>query len=101
MPDSIHQKGPIDLNVTPKQHKEAWMKQKGSTASKLSSLSFEHYKTAAHNDTLNVYDCMLCRLQLEFGFQPDSWLNIADIEILKRARYLGIDDMRLIQLMHP
>ena len=36
---------------------------------------------------------------LEFCFSPTQWLSITDIEI--PTRVLGVNDMRLIQLMHP
>ena len=38
---------------------------------------------------------------LEFAFTPISWCYITDVEIFKRAGRINIEDMRLIQLMHP
>ena len=38
---------------------------------------------------------------LEFSFVPQGWCSIADLQILKSARKLHVDEMRLIQLMHP
>ena len=38
---------------------------------------------------------------MEFAFTPISWCYITDVEIFKRAGRINIEDMRLIQLMHP
>ena len=38
---------------------------------------------------------------LESAFTPPRWCYITDVEILKRAGRINIEDMRLIQLMHP
>ena len=43
---------------------------------------------------------MMRSAPLEFAFTPSSWCYITDIEILKRAGRIRIEDMRLIQLMH-
>ena len=44
---------------------------------------------------------MMRSAPLEFAFTPSSWCYITDVEILKRAGRINIEDMRLIQLMHP
>ena len=46
-------------------------------------------------------DCMMRSVPLEFAFTPSSWCHITDVEILKRVGRINIEDMRLIQLMHP
>ena len=38
---------------------------------------------------------------LEFDFIPKEWCSFDDFEILKKAKKLNIEEMRLIQLMHP
>ena len=38
---------------------------------------------------------------LEFAFTPPSWCYITDIKTLKQVGRIDIEDMRLIQLMHP
>ena len=91
----------IDLIVVPNNHKDAWKEQKVSTASVPTALSFEHYTTAVSDPTLNNYDCLLRSAQLEFRFAPCSSLSVHGIEILKKLGMIGIDDMRLIQLIHP
>ena len=70
-------------------------------ASKPLALSHGHYETAVFDPNLNEYDCMMRTSPLEFGLAPSQWLSITDIEILKKAGVLEIDDMRLIQLIHP
>ena len=44
---------------------------------------------------------MMRFVPLEFAFTPASWCYITDVEILKRAGIIKIEDIRLIQLMHP
>ena len=39
--------------------------------------------------------------QLECVFTPPSWCSITDVEIVRRVGQLNIEDMHLIQLMHP
>jgi hypothetical protein len=70
MPESIRAKGPIDVNLTEAENKQAWMCQKGGTASDGSTLSFEHYKTACLDNDLNELDTLLRNLPLLFGFVP-------------------------------
>ena len=50
---------------------------------------------------MNEVDCMMRSVPLEFVFTPSSWFYIIDVEILKQAGRINIEDMRLIQLMHP
>ena len=101
MSASLRAKDTIDLSVSSKEHEQAWKTQKESTTNKHSALSHGYYKAAVFDPTLNEYDCMMHTSPLEFGFATSQWLSITDIEILKKAGVLGIDDMRFIQLMHP
>jgi hypothetical protein len=82
MPETIRAKGPIDENLTEAENKQAWMCQKGGTASDGSTLSFEHYKTACLDNNLNEVDTLLRNLPLLIGFVPPSWLSITDVETL-------------------
>ena len=45
---------------------------------------------------LNKVECMMRSVPLEFIFTPPSWCYITDVEILKRAGRINIEDMRLI-----
>ena len=51
----------------------------------------------------NLEQTRLSEAQFSIGicFAALAWLSITDIKILKRVGILGIDDMRLIQLMYP
>jgi hypothetical protein len=98
MPETIRAKGPIDVNLTEAENKQAWMCQKGGTASDGSTLSFEHYKTACLDNDLNEVDALLRNLPLLFGFVPPSWLSITDVEILKKLGIYDIEQMRAVQL---
>ena len=44
---------------------------------------------------------MMRSVPLEFAFTPPIWCYITDLEILKRVGRINIEDVRLIQLMHP
>ena len=89
------------MTVSPEEHKSAWKQQKASTACKSTALSHEHYKSAIFNESLNYYDCMMRAIPIEIGFVPPTWCAITDVEIQKRSGKIGIDDMQLIQLIHP
>ena len=100
-PSSLSDKGLIDFKVTPELHSQAWRSQKDKTAVEPSALSNSHYFCSTFNPTLNEVDCMMRSSPLEFAFTPSSWCYITNVEILKRAGRINIDEMRLIQLMHP
>ena len=44
---------------------------------------------------------MMRSARLEFAFTPSSLSCITDVEILKWAGRINIEEMRLTQLMHP
>ena len=60
-----------------------------------------HHKCCSFNPTLNEIDCTMRTALLEFAFTPKKWLTLDDLEILKKAGRINIEEMRLIQLMHP
>jgi hypothetical protein len=90
--------GPIDVNLTEAENKQAWMCQKSGTASDGSTLSSEHYKTACLDSDLNKVNTLLRNLPLLFGFVPPSWLSITDVEILEKLGIYDIEQMRAVQL---
>ena len=69
-------------------------------ANELFALSNMHYKSVVFDLLLNQYDSMVWSSQLKFRLTPYTCLAITDIEILKRGGMLGIDNMRLIQLIN-
>ena len=86
MPESIKNRETVDLVVTPEQHKQGWRKQKGKVACDYYSLTNEHYKTSIFNPVLNEIDSTLQSTPTEFGFVPQSWCKITDVEIKKTIR---------------
>ena len=60
-----------------------------------------HYIYSIFDSTLNEVDCLMGSAPLEFAFTPPGWCCITDVEILKRAGRINIEEMQLIQLMHP
>ena len=49
---------------------------------------------------MKLGEWMMRLAPLEFAFTPPSLCCITDVEIMKRAGRLEIEDMRLIQLLH-
>ena len=101
MPDSIRERGPLDVSITPSDNKAAWQTQRESTAGEPSCLSFAHHKTASMDDELNCVDTILRTIPFLAGFSPEQWQVITDVEILKKSGAYNVDKMRLIQLMSP
>ena len=66
-----------------------------------SALSNSHYIYSVFDPILNEVDCMMMSVPLEFEYTPPSWWSITDAVVLKQAGRINIEDMRLIQLMHP
>ena len=99
MPASIKSAGSIDVNITPEEHHNFWRRQSTRTASEPSHLSFAHYKIAAGNKDTCAIDAFLRDAPLQLGFSPETWQQITDVEILKKAQVYDVDKMRLIQLM--
>ena len=58
-------------------------------------------KCCAFDPTANKINTTMRTAPLEFGFTPKKWLSSDDIEIMKKARRINVDEMRLIILMHP
>ena len=100
MPNLICWKDTITLSDSPEEYKSAWKKQKASMACKSTALSHEPYKSVIFNKFLNSYDCMMS-IPTEIGFVTPTWCELTGVEIQKRSGKIGINDMRLIQLMHP
>ena len=95
-PQSLRDRGPINLIPTSDEHRDAWNTQKDKTGVLPNVPNNAHHKCCAHNPLLNDIDCMMRSAPLEFSFVPDGWYSIADLQILKSARKLHVDVMRLI-----
>ena len=98
MPISIRNLKRVGLEVTEKQNKEAWRKQKEKTASACGTIGFNHYKTCLYDSQLNEIDTFLRNLPVTIGFSPKEWMQITDLQILKRSGEFHVDKMRAIQL---
>ena len=72
MQNSIWSKDTITLLVTPEEQKSAWKKQKSSTASKSTTLTYEHQKIVIFDKSLNLFDCTMRSITTEFGFVPPT-----------------------------
>ena len=60
-----------------------------------------NHKCCSFDPSLNEIDCTMRTTPLEFSFTPKTWLTLDNMEILKKAGRINIDEMRLIMLMHP
>ena len=101
MPKSIQSKYPITLMITTEDHRNSKTKKKPQTVCKLTTLTHEHFKSAIFDPFLNNFDCTLRSILTEFGFVPPLWCAITDIYIHRQYRKIRIDDMILIQIIHP
>jgi hypothetical protein len=100
IPDAIQQLPPVKSTVTFADQRHAWKIQKETTAAEPTGLSFSHYKAAATDNILCEFDAILRSLPYQFGFPPQLWQNILDVEILKKAIVFDIEKMRTITLMN-
>ena len=64
-------------------------------------LTNAHHKCCSFDPTLNDIDYMIRSAPLEFAFTPKEGCSLDDLEILKKAGKINIEEMGLIQLMHP
>ena len=94
MPHSIQHSQPISSSISVDEHISSWRKQKESTASdSISGISFSHYIAGTHNQSLTAFDATIRSLPYEFGFSPQPWQTISDVEILKKAGVYDIEKM--------
>ena len=100
-PQSLRDRGPINCIPGPEESAKAWHKQKDITGV-LSGVPLNaHQKCCAFDPTLNEINTTMRTAPLEFGFTPKKWLSFDDMEIMKKAGKINVDEMRLIMLMHP
>ena len=72
MPILIKNLEKIGLEVTAKENKEAWRKQKERTASAYGTPGFNHYKTSSYDKQLNEIDTFIRNLPVTVGFSPEE-----------------------------
>ena len=100
-PQSLRDKGPISCIPTLEENVEARQRQKDITGVLLGVPTNAQHKCCSFDPTLNDIDCMMRAAPLEFAFTPNKWCSLDNLEILKKAGRINIEEMRLIQLMHP
>jgi hypothetical protein len=100
MPDSIHQQPFVTSHVTTEDHIQGWQKQKESVSANPDGLSFSHYKAGITEDLIAQFDTTLRSLPHQYGFTPEAWLPMTDVEILKKAGVYDVKKMRIILLMN-
>ena len=100
MPTIVRQEGPVHTDIHIDEHTKGWRKQKESTSSEPSGLTFSHFKAALEDEALTKVDLLIRQLPYRHGFSPESWRNITDVQILKKAGVFDVEKMRTIQLMH-
>ena len=100
-PQSLREKGPICCIPCPKENAEAWHRQNDITGVLSGVPTNAHHKCCAVDPTLNEIDCTMRTAPLEFAFTPKKWLSLDNVEIMKKAGIINIDEMRLIMLTHP
>ena len=95
-PQSLRDKGPINCISTPAENVDAWHHQKDITGVLSGVPTNAHHKCCALDPTLNDIDCMMQSALLEFDFTPEAWCSFDDLEILKKAGKINIEEMCLI-----
>ena len=100
MPEPICKSNSLPTEVTSKDHCKSWRKQKENISSSPSGPHFGHCKASIEDASLAKFDAKLRSLPYNYGFAPESWKQIVDVEIPKKAGVCDIDKMRTITLMH-
>ena len=97
--DGIKKHGFITTEISAAENQQGWRKRKLASAEP-SGLTMDHYAVGGEDDLLNDIDTLLRQLPYQFGFSPEAWQTITDVEILKKAGIYDVELMRTIQLMH-
>ena len=63
------------------------------------AMLFKDHKAAVHHKNASKLDGLSRQLLHQVGFALESYGNIVDHQILKKARILAVEKMRTIQLM--
>jgi hypothetical protein len=97
--DGIKNHGFISTKISPAGNRQGWTKRKLASAEP-SGLTIDHYAVGGEDDLPNKIDTLLRQLPYQFGFSPEVWQTITDVEILKKAGIYNVELMCTIQLMH-
>src|SRR5688500_4174851 len=91
---------PPSVTVTPIDNQRAWQRQKEGISSDPSGLTFSHHKAFSQNPYNNQVDAILRSLPYQYGFTPQLWTDMTDVELLKTAGVFDITKMQTIVLMN-
>ncbi len=97
--DGIKKHGYISTEISQDENRQGWKKRRLASAEP-SGLTMDHYAVGGEDELLNDIDTLLRQLPYRFGFSPEAWQTITDVEILKKAGIYDVELMRTIQLMH-
>ena len=101
MPNHIKHIPTTPATIPTHEHIQSWNKQKESTASDTKTgISFSHYIAGTQHPTIAEFDALNQSLPYQFGFTPETWKTISDVEILKKTGVYDIEGMRTITLMN-
>ena len=101
MPNHIKHIPTTPATIPTHEHIQSWNKQKESTASDTKTgISFSHYIAGTQHPTIAEFDALNRSLPYQFGFTPETWKTISDVEILKKTGVYDIEGMRTITLMN-
>jgi hypothetical protein len=97
--DGILKHGFITTEIKPSENQMGWKKRKLASAEP-SGLTMGHYAVGGEDKLLNGIDTLLRQNPYQFGFSPEAWQTITDVEIFKKAGIYDMELMRTIQRMH-
>ena len=100
MPDNISTEGGFWMEVDGEENTRFWRKQKGKTASEETAAGFSEMKAAAEDKDLSTFDAKLRNIPLRYGFSPEAWKEMTDVEILKKAGVWDVEKLQTIIMMH-
>ena len=99
-PPIVSSHGDLPNTIPLDDHVQGWRRQNERTSSTPTGLHFGHYKAGAEHISIATCDAILRSLPYQFGFAPEAWKDIVNVEILKKAGVYDIEKMRTITLMH-
>ena len=87
------------LQITPKEHADAWRKAKEYTLSSLSGLHFGLWKANATHDILCELDTLMRAIPFQTGYALCCWCQGVDMELQKDSNNWNIERLRTIVLI--
>ena len=99
--ESLRERDPINSIPTSVENSDAWPTQKDKMGVLPDVPNSTHHKFCVHYSLLNDIDCIIRSAPLDISFTPPGWCSIAILEILKKTGRININEMRLLQLIHP